>query len=290
MTQEFENVHRLLEDPSKIKKRIYRVGIELEGGWNKTPEGCKVDHDGSVVIHIPATCLEDIYTPAQIKQAKERGSLLDYRGLNKNIVSGEIPSMVLSVDDFPTWMTKYYPHYVNDTCGLHVHMSFTNALYYQKLMTPAYTKVIVEHLTTWAKKEGLAKGHPIWPRLAGKSRYCQHKFFGDEQVRKTSKDYNREAPGNRYTMVNYCFNLHNTLEVRLLPMFDTSEQGIRAVNAILDVTNACLSSSGAGRDKKKVRVEMGEGIDKVTRTKNRDEDRVVEQGAGAYRERRNLFI
>lgn len=288
--KEFENVHKLLESPDKIKKRIARVGIELEGGWNKAPEGCKVDHDGSVVIHIPATCLEDIYTAAQIKQAKVNGTLLDYRGHNKNILTGEIPSMPLTVENFPTWMQKYYPHFVNDTCGLHVHMSFENALYYQKLMTPAYTKVIVEHLTTWAKQEGIEKAHPIWYRLSGKSRYCQHKFFGDEQVRKTSKDYNRDAPGNRYTMVNYCFNLHNTLEVRLLPMFDGVEQAIRAVNAILNVTNACLSSSGASRDRKRVKIEGGEGIERVTRERNREGERFVESGNGMHREQRRIFI
>lgn len=288
MTSEFENVHLLLEDPDKIKKRIYRVGIELEGGWNKAPEGCKIDHDGSVIIQIPATCLEDIYSPAQVKSANTNGLFLEWKGHFKNILTGEIPSMVLAPGDFPTWMTKYYPNYVNDTCGLHVHMSFTSAMHYQKLMTPVYTQKIIEHITKWAKAEGLPKSHPIWSRLSGKSRFCQNKFYGDEQVRKTGKDYNREAHGNRYTMVNYCFNLHNTLEVRLLPMFEGSEQAIRAVHAILDITNACLASSVMGRERKRVRVEGG--IEKIIRERTRDGERIVEAGNNIYRERRRLEI
>jgi hypothetical protein len=37
----------------KTKNRIYRVGVELEGAWEKTPKfkyGEKIDHDGSVKI------------------------------------------------------------------------------------------------------------------------------------------------------------------------------------------------------------------------------------------------
>lgn len=287
MEKEFENVHELLKKPEEIKKRIYRVGIELEGGWNKAPEGCKIDHDGSVQIQIPATCLEDLYTTAQIAAAKKMGTNLEWKGLYKNILTGEIPSMVLAPSDFPAWMTKYYPNYVNNTCGLHVHMSFAHALHYQKLMTPAYTQKIIEHITKWAKEEGLPKSHPIWDRVAGKSRYCQNKFFGDEQARKAGKDYNREANGNRYTMVNYCFLLHNTLEVRLLPMFEGVDQAIRAVNAILDITNACLASSST-REKKSVKVSNRSGVERVLRKKLRDGEQLIESGDNIYRERRIL--
>lgn len=246
----------------KAKDRLYRIGIELEGGWEKLPEGIReLEHDGSVRIQIAATKLEDVYTPDQIKQAQSaRITLPPINGCFKKLLTGEIPSMVLEVKDYPTWMRKYYPHFVNETCGMHVHMSFTSALHYQKLMTPDFTQVVVAYMSQWAKENGLGKSHPIWSRLAGKSQYCQPKFFADEQARQVSKDHNRERHGNRYTMINYCWGLRQTIECRLLPMMDTPELGIKAVQAILDITNACLASgSGIKGERRRVNVKVENG-------------------------------
>ncbi len=245
----------------KVKNRVYRVGIELEGGWDKVPHGIKLEHDGSVVIRIPATKVEDVYSKEKIAAAKQAGIILpDFRQQFKNIHTGEIPSMILEPKDFPDWVNKYYPNYVNETCGMHMHMSFETALHYSKLMTPDYGSCIVAATTAWAKDQGLGKNHPIWKRLAGKNQYCQAKFWADDQARKQTKDHNREGHGNRYTMISYPYSLKGTIECRLLPMMDTSEQAVSALKMILNTTNACLSLSGGRKgDKAKKDIHLNSG-------------------------------
>ena len=250
---EFERVQALIER-GKVKSRIYRLGVELEGGWNKpTPHGTKLEHDGSVQISIPATKIEDVYSKSQIDQARLAGIDLvaSLAGKYKKIYTGEIPSMVLEEKDFPAWVTKYYPDYVNETCGMHVHMSFNSALHYNKLMNPSFTACVVEYLKSWAKGEGLAKSHSIWNRLLGKNQYCQPKFYADEQSRKAHKDHNREGHGNRYTIISYPYTLKGTIECRVLPMMETPDQAIRAIQAVIDVTNAFLVVKADRKEERK---------------------------------------
>lgn len=215
---------------SKARNRVYRVGIELEGGWLALPEGTEPTHDGSV------------------------------RGLNAvdpkrgpiPLKCGELPSPPIAVETIPTWMKRFYPSHVNETCGLHVHMSFKTALTYQRLMVPAYPATIIAEFRKWAEKEGLKGGltgstgeHPIWPRLRGESEFCQHVFFADQQALKASKDYDRHRNGHRYSVINYCYSAHSTVECRLLPMMESCDAGIRAVKHVIAVTNAFLVATAA---------------------------------------------
>src|SRR5262245_27699334 len=102
------------------KNRIYRVGIELEGGWKALPRGSDHLHNDSSVR----------FNPTEV-------------GRSKIEMIGELPSPPLAVGDedspifWKTWVRKFYPHAVNFTCGMHVHMSFQAALTYQRLMTEA---------------------------------------------------------------------------------------------------------------------------------------------------------
>lgn len=237
----------------KARNYIYRVGIELEGGWKTLPDGCRgLTHDGSVVIQADAEPL----TPVQMRREQQtiqrqldRGDITTRmaqqainnltRGRTPDLQQGELPSEILEVEKFPAWMRTFYPSHVNASCGLHVHMSFLQAIYYQRLMTPAYPATIVKYVASWAKGEGLPADHPIWARLSGKSEYCQHRYFADQQAT-SPKDHDRRRVGHRYTVINYCHREHGTIECRLLPMLDTAEQGIRAVQNVLNITNAFL--------------------------------------------------
>ena len=138
-------------------------------------------------------------------------------------------------------MKKYYPSHVNESCGLHVHMSFKRALHYSMLMVPEYPQTIITYLAKWALEEKLSEKHPIWDRLRGKSSYCKLDFFPDDQAHNPRKVYDHGMKGHRYTVINYCHaKTGGTLECRLLPMMDTADQGIRAVKRVIDITNACL--------------------------------------------------
>ena len=213
----------ILTQPS-IKNRVAMVGIELEGGWNEIPKGIQIQRDGSVAI--PATTL------------------------GPKLV-GELPSKALEVGADPEkseiaeWMRKHYPPFVNQTCGMHVHMSFKTALTYQRMMTPSYPNAVLFYLKKWAKEEGFPEDHHIWNRLAGKSHYARAAFNAASQVQATAKDFDQRRPGNRYTVINYCWGRYNTLECRVLPMMAEVEQAIRGVNRLIRITNAFLVTTAS---------------------------------------------
>jgi hypothetical protein len=210
----------------KAKNRINLVGVELEGGWKKLPKGNLVPvRDGSINF----ACRTD---PVEIVE------LLTH--------IGEIPLPPLGVKEFPPILKLYYPTYVNATCGMHVHLSTMKTFAYQRLMTNApfsYPGTIVEYMKRWATAQKLDAKHPIWHRLAGRNEYCQHVFQAEEQVTKASKDFDHHRSGHRYTVVGFCWSRLKTLECRLLPMMDTAEKAVSAVQEIINITNAFLAAS-----------------------------------------------
>jgi len=284
----------------KLKNRIDRVGVELEGGWETLPKfefGEKLERDGSVSIDpIPLDSAPSQINPfpnesfdlAQalrvynsnhpqhrqlflldgiVRDDPSRQRFVDYRGRPigmesgqaflanlragndpltgspnryKKIYIGEVAGPPLEVNKIAEWMRKCYPQHVNNTCGLHVHVSFRKALHYSRLMVPEYQDTIIAYLTKWAMEEKIDKSHPIWGRLTGKNEFCKHEFFADYQARKTSKAYDHHGPGNRYTAINYSHGQHGTIECRVLPMFSDVEVAVKAVNKVVDITNACL--------------------------------------------------
>lgn len=211
----------------KPKNRIRRIGLELEGCWNKHPKGIsRIEVDRSVFRgHIPP--------------GYEAGE----------IVSGPIPPIFLS-----RFVKRAYPQKVDETCGLHIHMSFEHPRYYSVLMDQDYYDTIKEYLKRWAKKEAFPKDHHIWERLGGKSIFCQDIFWPDLQYSNDRKDYDKARKGHRYTITHYCGRL-NTIEIRVLPMMGTVDepdpaQAIRALRHVIDITNACIYTLGKKKEAK----------------------------------------
>ena len=224
-----------------IVNRIRRVGVELEGGWTYPPADIPIEHDGSVHVKPPTKVVDANVLLGMDAAAANRMTIK----AAPRFVMGEIPTPRpgLDIKDVDAWIKKYYPQVVNETCGLHVHMSLFRKLHYQQLMTPAFTGAMVKSLLEWAEVEKLAKKHPIWDRLLNPNHdHCAHTYCGDKQVMMTKKDYHsRGKPHSRYTAINYCMGQHGTVECRLLPMMETPDQGIRAVMCVIDTTNKFLS-------------------------------------------------
>lgn len=212
----------------KVRSRIDQIGVELEGGWTKLPKGtAALVHDGSVKF-------DSLMDPA-VGHPMVDGKLLR----PGEMVSPPMPQSMLNA-----WLTQHFPQKVNETCGLHIHMSFKSPLIYQRLMDASFGKTILEFLSRWGEQEvkdgNLLKTHPLFRRLAGTSEFCQDAFFADDQASMARKDYQRNRPGHRYTVVNYPYRMHQTVEVRVLPMFDSVAQTERALVRVMDITNAWL--------------------------------------------------
>lgn len=232
-----------------VVNRINLVGIELEGGWDNPIDGEHIVHDGSVKFPDPYT--EMVHDRLGRIVRVDRDVPLPHPQYEK----GEIVSRPLTVNAVEEWIRKCYPQHVNQTCGLHVHMSFHYKLNYSRLMKPDYMQMMIEELRRFADAEQLPLDHNLRNRLNPNHpwtlEHCAHTFLADNQVQVTDKNYrSRGTKWSRYTFINYCEKQHNTLECRGLCMFGTANQlvtaadvdvAVRAVMTVINTTNRYLS-------------------------------------------------
>ena len=246
------------------KQRIKLIGVELEGGWEKLPPGVALVRDGSIknltkggALAVEQARYQELSGLAN-RGALTHTQLREYHALHASLRGGngtglhigELPSQAMARGQLANWMRTFYPSHVNETCGMHMHMSFGRPLTYQRLMTPVYPATVIRHMTRWAQKEALASTHPLWPRLRGESEYCQHVFNADDQVKWTGgKDYDHHRKGHRYSVVAYRWPTHQTVEIRLLPMFEKWDQALRAIEEQLNITEAFLIATKRREEK-----------------------------------------
>lgn len=161
------------------------VGIELEGGWDNRPHNFHGDPSVS--------CSGEIV--------------------------GETISDPMKLSEALAWTTKNYPNYSNRSCGIHVHLSFSNRLAYMQMLDKKfYDQVFLPQAEIWGKNNKVREGSAFWDRLSGNNRFCLKGFEGEKQAKLTSKNT------LRYRHLNYCWNIHNTLECRLFPCFQAKDK------------------------------------------------------------------
>lgn len=246
-----------------LKQRVRAIGIELEGGWKQRPPAGTVGRDSSVHFKSPTMSPREIQLteyanygwPVEMSEAARRlehTELINLQTLRSRSVPqlvGEVVSEPLDVllktstQPWKEWIRANYPVFVNETCGMHAHFSFRTALTYQRIMDPDLTSTTIEYIKRWADKN-LPRGHHIYDRLAGKSEYCQPKYFAAAQVKKAGKDYEHFAEGCRYTIWNYCYGRYRTAECRLLPMMPDAELAISAIDQLMRILNAFIVTVG----------------------------------------------
>ena len=207
---------------SPVRNRISKIGVELEGGWDKDP-GVLIVADGSVKLPWPSS---DDELPAQNRAA---------------CMVGEVRSNPMDLSEISAFILKVYPRLVNETCGLHVHMSLIRKYFYQRLMDPSYQDTVFETVSAWAEEKKFSKSHPIWKRLSGGHATCMRQFLADAQVRVARKKYDHNVPYSRYTAINYPWLQHKTVECRLLPMFEDAPDAVEGVLLVADTTNKFLA-------------------------------------------------
>jgi hypothetical protein len=205
---------------SNIKSRIRRVGIEVEGAWDVLVPGYRglnIIRDGSVRF---------VDGQHGFDAAK--------------MVMGEIASPPVGLDDWEETLKRIYPQAVNATCGLHVHVSMSSALQYQRLMDPRLLDYLELGLNAWGMKENLPLDHELFKRLSGANDACQKRYMANEQARVGEKRFDRHAQVHRYTFINYCYSRHETIECRVLPMFSTVEQSASAIKELFHIYNSFI--------------------------------------------------
>ena len=95
-----------------------------------------------------------------------------------------------------------------------MHISLKNAPMYGSLLTPAFSKEILNKLTEL--NETIRESDPetynrFKHRLEGKNTYCKKGYKGLQQVVLDHKG------SERYHQLNYCYRLKGTLEIRVFP-------------------------------------------------------------------------
>ena len=193
------------------QKHIRAVGIEFEGAWSKYK---------SAETGLPAH--PEGNEKAVIKRLKQPLNL-KYDGSvsipdNRATWKGEIASKPLQIRHIESWINKAVPDLANSTCGIHVHISVKHINNYIKLATPKYYNYYIKKMGKWGNKMGLPKNHLFWERLNGKNTYCKAEFKAEDQMHVEGRG------GDRYTHINYCYGLWNTMEFRLLPAFHTNPE------------------------------------------------------------------
>ena len=147
--------------------------------------------------------------------------------------TGECISSPLKLVDVLRWIPRNYPEYTNDTCGFHVHTSYNDLRDYETLMERKFYDFFLARITHWGKSYPI-KNRAFWTRLDGKNSYCRKTFVPMEQALVNHKG------GPRYSLLNYCWGLHGTLECRLFPMFKSSKTAQAAVCELVDLIETYL--------------------------------------------------
>jgi len=194
--------------PQECEQRVAEVGAEIEGGWNgeEAPEGMYGD--------VSVKCAGD-----HIGEIASRGSL----------------------EEMLEWVGDNYPDEMDRSCGIHVHVSFTNRLAYMQLMSRTfYYKWFLPRVEKWAEELNINKGSAFYVRFEGKkgvehAKFSMKGFHAEKQSKMLGKD------GLRYYHLNYCYKLHTTIECRLFPTFQKKELAVKAIEFYVNLCNEFLA-------------------------------------------------
>lgn len=200
--------------PVSATRPWLKIGVELEGGWNFNETrvrelaarfGANFHYDGSV--HTGADLNAEIST----KPYATVGRLLNA-------------------------MEEMYPHEVNNSCGMHVHVSFDEHVY-GTLMSQKFYFYFLLRWEAWGKRLNI-RNPEFWSRLKGENQYCLRNHAPVGQMTRTSRD------GIRYAHLNYCYALHGTIECRLLPMFKDKAIAGKAIRELVSIYEDYLEEYG----------------------------------------------
>jgi hypothetical protein len=217
------------------------IGYELEAGLKENSGvrnvarqlGFRIGDDGSVYCDDMDTWEAELNSPVYQGQ---KGKKLLFFELKKPDMDNKIFS------DFE--QLSHYVKEINDSMGLHIHVSFKNKKYYQYLFSFAFVKFFQKEYMRHFKK-------PV-ERNRANNEYCE--FYDDGDIYEF-KDIKDEALGShdkcdaRNHSVNFnSYPVHKTIEFRIFPATKRSKDFKRYVNFV----TGCVTSFISEVEKEKV--------------------------------------
>jgi len=197
-----------------VSKYISKIGVENEGGFLLLPgfrgeiiakENINIVKDTSVKLN---SRMLQRYVGGKTKYNYDLGTLMTYYR------SGEVVSRPMdSIDEGANYIRKYWPDFVNASCGFHVHLSFNDISYYSCLMEESFNNYYKETLREFSEKEKLNR--TFKSRFEGRNDYCRDAFLPNEQAFRSGKYTSNRATNPRYAALNFCWSLHGTMECRV---------------------------------------------------------------------------
>lgn len=207
-------------------KFIDKIGLELEGAWFSKQANL---HDDRSVTG---------YTNKFLKWGKKynNGDFPDYDGNYLNYI-GEMVSPPLTYAQSIAYLEKNWPDDTMERCGFHIHVSFKNISLYSKLMEPDFFAYFLKAIEKWAVKTD-CQNQWFWNRLRGENQFCKKIFTPEVQVKFKTKP---DCSATRYSILNYCYGIHKTIECRLLPTFPNKDVAISAFQAVIEIFETYLT-------------------------------------------------
>jgi hypothetical protein len=193
--------------------RIFRVGIELEGGWRYPMREDQILHQDASV-HAPMGAGEDTKDPLY--------------AIYEECV-GELVSPPMRKKEVGPWLEKNHPPGWYSLCrcdrrcsvGLHVHVSLKADADYARLMNPAFFRFFLSRAYDFANRfQNQQKLYGfLSSRLRGENRFCLSTLDTQRQIGLLDKPQSGPRRDVRRTILNYPYGMHKTIECRVFPMF-----------------------------------------------------------------------
>lgn len=187
------------------RKAHDRVGIEIEGFWYDRREaqrrasglGMSGYHDGS--------CQEP----------------------SDDVAGWEFQTVPGSLGQALNQLHSLYPDKTNNSCGMHVHVSWSDPTDVTLFATQAFFDYFKARWTAWGTANQITPGSAFWRRLNGDNNFCQiNRDMSDREITRM----------DRYHQLNFSsWGEHKTIECRLLPMFYNESLAISAVQELVSI-------------------------------------------------------
>jgi len=207
-----------------ITRNIKSIGIELEGGLDEVEYQLLEDY-------VREKELEEYYS------VTSDGSV--YVG-EKDIDNIEIRFWHHNLKTFFSFIKKVYElgFEQNSTCGNHVHFRFTDTERAKSIFgySPIW-RLFVKEYVEYANELGEKKWSKYMARL--ESRWCKPRYSKRAVIRQLSTPLRSRS---RYKAINLnSFNLHGTLEIRILPYFEDYKEAKKSITWLIGVIDKLYS-------------------------------------------------